>query len=105
MAVVGAAAIGAAGTLGAAAITSSGGGGGGGGIGAFPTTNLFTGGFDFNTQIDQDGFLQNTVVRNKSTPGFLALNERFPRILGDIDNLRGQLNPGFGALTNASVKW
>lgn len=100
---IAAAAIGAAGSIGGAAISAGAQGGGGGGlrVQGGPVHNLAYSDGAFNVGIgnDDSGLARITSTR-RQTPGLTAIQERFPRILGDLDSLRGQVKPGFGVLTD-----
>lgn len=74
------------------------GGGGGGGFLNNDTFNLITPGFKIVSNRDA-----TQLIRRKS-PEQLAFNTRFPRILSDLDNLRGSIRPGVSALRSSQLQ-
>ena len=74
---------------------------GGGGSGGFlnnDTFNLITPGFKIVSNRDA-----TQLIRRKS-PEQLAFNTRFPRILSDLDNLRGSIRPGVSELRQSQLR-
>ena len=79
--------------------------GGGGDFGVTPTQKLTsnTPAFNLKTFQTQPGRFKTELSRLGSAAQ-LAQEERFPRILGDTDTLRGTLTPGFSDLREASTR-
>lgn len=100
MALVGAAAITAAGALGSAAITSSQSGGGGGS--RIEGQVISSPGFTLRSEQTSPG-LQNTFLKARGSAAQDALKARFPRILSDLDTLRGTIRPGFSDIRKARL--
>ena len=67
-----------------------------------PGARFTTPAFLFDISRDPEGRLDAKVNR-RLTRGQIAFENRFPGVLNDLADLRGQLNPGFGALTTAGV--
>jgi len=60
-------------------------------------------GFNLSTQLSADGRSLNSSLSRTGTRPQQEFDERFPRILGDIDTLRGTLTPGFSKLREAAL--
>lgn len=79
--------------------------GGSGGISAgpgFSRVQTVTPAFDLSSGFLSDGTLQ-TSLRRLDTPELRRRKERQGRVFEDLDNIRAEVRPGFGRLTDAAV--
>ena len=60
-------------------------------------------GYRMSTQLDEKGTGVNSFIQRTGTAPQQAFDSRFPRMLGDIDTLRGGLTPGFSNLRAARL--
>ncbi len=72
------------------------GGGGGGGQPQLKNVNITSPGFRLTSRGDGDTL--NTTLRRTGSPAQSRFDTRLPRILGDVDTLRGTIRPGFSDL-------